>query len=492
MRAGLRAAFVFTLLLGVGLPVQPQASTSCSGGGEEELTCWFNQGLNLQERSELAEAPEEKKSLLAEAAAAYERALAIDHTRGAVLNNLAGVYADLGEDSKAESLFERAVAQEEEQRQPFYRRNFGDFLAHRGHWERAAEQYRKALEEAPEDIHAHEGLTAILKQHRPEALPEYLRFLISRGQVLWVEEVALARLQEKATEEYLSLLVESLAGQFPSPDELLPERTAQLLRNLAGQPELGEGAREILRLSEGKDFHPTSYGWWAERGKGQGGSGPSPRQVFRGLIRSFGDAQYRAERPSQARDYFQLAVTLTPEEPDLLSFRRLIELPPTALDIGTIDRLAASNEEKLRKKDVDTPAELYLYRHDVGLFYAFEQRWGGDRGQPLGIYQLQRSVALANTPVVGLPGGEPPFDARVYSRLMDGYLDTHQPAEAERTWQELADAYRQRGMDAEADILLAVFRSRPRRPLERQRDVLDDPPGILQDFTTNPPEPPND
>lgn len=491
MFPGSRLTAFLVLALLLPLAAGSQSSVTCLGGGEPELICWFDLGLKLQESSDIANSPEEKKALLEDAAAAYDRALALDPTRGAVLNNLARVFTGLGRDTEAEGLFEHAVAQEEDSRQPFYRRNFGAFLAHRGDWERAAAQYRKALEESPEDVHAHEGLTAILTQHRPDALPEYLRFLISRGQVLWAEEIDLIRLQERATEENLSLLVEALAQRFPSPEELLPERAAQILQTLASQPAVGEGAREILLLRQGEDFNPASYQWWAERGQGKEGSVPSPRQAFRGLIRSFGDAQRRADRPDQARDYFQLAVTLTSDEPDLLSFRRMIELPSTTEDIETIERLADQNEERLRKKQAGTPAERYLYRHDLGLFYAFRQRWSGGPGQVLGIDQLEEAVAFDKTLVVGLPGGEPPFDARIYNHLVEGYVATDRQKEATRVWLGLADAYRKRGMDAEADILLAVFPAeRNRSDKERKRDVFDDPPVLLRDFTTEPPEPP--
>src|SRR5215210_6837061 len=198
----MRTALILLLLLGTGAS---QAQEACSGGGEEELACWFNRGLDLQKQ---ADAAEEKTPLLEEAASAYERALTIDPNRGTVLNNLAGVYDELGRDSEAEDLFERAVFQADKL-QAFYRCNFGDFLVARGDSERAVGEYRKALEEVPDFFRAHEALTAILAQHSPKALPEYLRFLIDRKQVLWAEEIARAKLEEAASEEYLSLLVEA-------------------------------------------------------------------------------------------------------------------------------------------------------------------------------------------------------------------------------------------------------------------------------------------
>jgi len=489
---------------GLSMLAQAPPLENCGALAEGALDCWLSEGLARAIDAKSETDATRKKTLLTEAAFAFEQALILEPETGAALNNLAQVYADLGRDAEAERLFEKAVhldilqLEAVSQRTPvlrsFYHRNYGDFLIRKGEWERAAVQYRQAVKEEPRDRQAHESLVNALVQHQPEALPEYLSFLIERGQVVWAEEVALDRLREAASEEYLTLLVAARAEQAPSPEQLLPEPVADVLRGLIGPSEVNESAREILLLGRGEDFDPASYAWWAERSQSLSGSGLRPRQAFRSLIRTFGEAQRQEERFDQARDYLRLGVLLSRDEPDLLAFRRMLDLPSAAKDVETIDRLAEWNEKLLRGSRVPQD-DLYLYRHDLGLHYAFLGEWDRERSPLSAAYQLERATALTNTqspPVVGRPGGDPPFDARIYARLMERYVDADRPAEAEQAWQELADAYRARGMEAEADLLLAVFKPKIRRPPERQRAVLDDPLGNLQDFTTEPLEPPDD
>lgn len=505
MRAALA---IFVSLFGILLPLQsgarqlpPEVSSvpssavpeDCSGGGEEELACWFRRGLDLQSQADGArEQPESMAILLNKAALAYEKALAFDPERGPILNNLAQVYADLSRDTEAERLFERAVTPKARLR-PFFRRNFGDFLVRRGDWQRAAENYRQTLEEKPEDLPAHTRLVEILSQHNPEALPKYLRFLIYKGRILQAEDEALNRLKmENAPpdqgEEYLTILIAALAEQSYLPEEFLSSPTARVLRSLSDQPGVGEGAREALRLHEEQDFHAESYLWWAEK--------PLARQEFRHLLRSLAEAQRKAKRYDAARSFLRLSMLLTQVEPDLVAFRMFVNLPTASEDVAEIDRMAETNEKllpamDLRRNNRSTPADLSLYRHDLGLFYGFLKHWKGE-GPASGIYQLSQAIHLGGVGPPGGPPDTPTFDARVYTRLATGYSETHNLENARLTLNQLVDAFRSQGMGAEADALQAVLNSaqRPHRPPDPRREFLDDPPFRLDDFSTQPPGPP--
>jgi tetratricopeptide (TPR) repeat protein len=460
---------------------------SCSGGGEQELACWFDLGLALQVQADSSQEPGLKSALLARAAAFYERALALDSNSGAVLNNLAQVYADQGREADAEPLFQRAIRLEVPLR-PFFLRNYADFLRRRGD-----------CELRPQDYPAHEGLVTILSQHRPEELAQYLWFLVGQGQTVWAEEIVLKTWEEKRVprdqkEEYLALLVACEAAQSYLPEEFSSSRAAAVITSLSRDPEIGEGALEVLRVHEGTDFAPGSYSWWAERARtGSGGSAPeppSPRQVFRNLLRSLGDALHRSERYDAAHDYLRLAVLLISAEPDLLAFRRLINLPMADEDVAAIDRLAEGNEKVILRKG-PKQADLALYRHDLGLFYGFLRHWKG-KGPTSGIYQLSQATHMGG---VGPPDGPPDtpiFDARIYTRLAEGYAETGKPEQARQTLYDLVDAYRSHGMGAEAAALQVVLNSGQgrRRPPDRRREIFDDPPLPLRDFTTEPPGPP--
>ena len=435
-RAVLTVAISLAALL---LPLQAGFSQDCAGSGEEKLTCWFRQGLDLQ--SQAADATEPQKSaLLQSAALAYEKALALDPNRGATLNNLAEVYAGLGRDADAERLFNRAVALQEPLR-PFYHRNFGDFLVHRGDWQRAAQSYRATLEENPGDRQAHISLMEILSQQSPQALPDYLSFLIRKGQVLPAEEEALNRLEASPgvqEAEYLTILVSSLAEQSYQPEEFASSRAAQVLKSLSDQAEIGEGAREILRVNEGQDLRPASYAWWAKQA--------SPRREFRHLIRSLAESQSKAARYDLARSYLRLSVNLTQAEPDLAASWMLVNLPNAGEDLPAIDSIATMNEGLLRAAN---QADIRLYRHDLGLYYGFLKHWRGD-GASSGIYQLSKAIHAGGVEPLSGPPNTPVFDARLYTRLSAGYTETGKPDRARQTLFELVDAFRAHGMDREA------------------------------------------
>lgn len=466
------------ILLLFWMQVQAPAAEVYAGDGAVDR--WLAKGLASALGAQVETDGVRKKALLEDAASAFGQALALDPDRGAALNNLAQVDAELGRNDEAERLFERAVALDVPLR-PFYRRNFGDFLAARGQWDRAIEQYRGTLEEQLSDLQAHESLIAVLSQHRPDAIPEYLRFLLDRGQWIWAEEVALSRLQATPTEEYLSFLAEARAGQTSPPDQLLPQPVVDVLRPLTGHPQVGEGARELLALREGGDFDPASFSWWAER--------PGPRQAFRSLARSFGDTQRQAGRAASAGDYYRLAVLLTPEEPDLVSFRRMLDLPSATEDVQALDRLASWNERNLRKSRGKSRADVYRYRHDLGLHYASLKKWE-DCGCPTsGIYHLERAIRLAD--VTGPPSGDLPFDPRIYFELAWGYLATDRASEASEVLSEVVDAMEAHGLEPVGQILSTMIPTGPGRTEPssvRPEEPTFEP--ILRDFTTEPPRPP--
>jgi tetratricopeptide (TPR) repeat protein len=470
-------------LAGLLLPLRAGLSQDCAGSGEEKLTCWFHQGLDLQSQAgEGIESP--KSALLQSAALAYEQALALDPNRGATLNNLAQVYAGLGRDADAERLFVRAVALKDPLR-PFYHRNFGDFLVHRGDWQRAAKSYRATLEENPGDRQAHTSLVEILSQHSPQAVPETISFLIRKGQVLPAEEEALNRLEMgNATQgvEYLTILVSSLAEQSYLPEEFASSRAAQVLKSISDQAEIGEGAREVLRVNEGQDLRPGSYSWWAKP--------PIPRREFRHLLRSLAESQSKAAHYDLARSYLRLSVDLTQAEPDLAASWMLVNLPTAGEDVAAIDAMVERNERLLPRSPA-TQAEVRLYRHDLGLYYGFLKHWQG-AGPSSGIYQLSKAIHAGGVDPLSGPPNTPVFDARLYTRLSAGYTETGKPDRARRTLFELAEAFRSHGMDREADALLAMLGGghNRHRPPDRRRETFDDPALSLRDFTTERPGPP--
>jgi hypothetical protein len=142
---------------------------------------------------------------------------------------------------------------------------------------------------------------------------------------------------------------------------------------------------------------------------------------------------------------------------------------------------------------VAPPDDVYFYRHDLGLVYAFLGHWGDGRSAASGIYQLKRATRITSAGGVGPPDGaldKPTFDARIYSFLAKGYVEIEKPGEATDTLYALVDAYRAQKLDAEAAALEAVL-GRRRRPPSRP-EPFDDPPLLPRDPRVEPPKPGGD
>lgn len=469
-----------------------------AGGGTYEHEISFQLGLALKRQADRLDEPLRGEKLR-EALAFYERAVALRPKRAAAQNNLAELYSDLGRYGEAAAAFEAAV-QSENPLRPFYHRNYADFLAQQGEWTSAAAHYRRSLEGNPDDRLAHERITVILSLHFPSTLPEYLCFLIERGQAPWAEEVVLDRMKNESSElgeKDLTILAAARAQAPHLPEELAAGRVVEVLGSLKGRVDIGEGVREFLSLHDGRDLKPASYRWWGDRGRALDISGRllSPRQSFRHLIRSLGEGLLGERKYDTAWRYFLLAVDLSREEPDLEAFSWLIDLPAVRERLEAVHEVAIWNESLLGRRGAVQPDDVYFYRHNLGLVYAFLGHWGDGRSPASAIYQLKRATRITGAGGVGPPDGPPDtptFDARIYSYLAKGYVETDKPGKAKDTLYDLVDAYRAQKLDAEAAALEAMLGRRRRPPSGRVPDAFDDPPLLPPDFDprVEPPKPP--
>jgi len=182
-----------------------------------------------------------------------------------------------------------------------------------------------------------------------------------------------------------------------------------------------------------------------------------------------------------------LAVNLTREEPDLEAFSLLVNLSLVGDNLPAVHDLAESNEAGTGSAP---PDDVYFYRHDLGLVYAFFGHWGDGRSPASAIYQLSRSSRIASAGGVGPPDGppdKPTFDARIYSSLAEGYVAVEKPEKATDTLYALVDAYRAQKLDAEAAALEAMLGRR--RPHPARPEAFDDPPLLQFDPRIEPPGP---
>ena len=204
-----------------------QALSACTemaaaAADEERLwRCWFYRGrlaaLRAQRSAEDLAAGARWRL---QAVEAYERARVINPNSGGILNNLAVLYHQLGDETQAADLFEQAIASGGEIA-GFYARNYGDLLADRGDWDRAAEAYRRALASTPADEDAHAKLVAVYLGHRPSDLSAYLWSELDAGRVIRAEATALEALRSEKIEglkaDLLAIVAAALSRRHYEP-----------------------------------------------------------------------------------------------------------------------------------------------------------------------------------------------------------------------------------------------------------------------------------
>ncbi len=436
------------------------------GATEIEGDVHFYLGLTRQLQAADTDEANQKRLLLEDAASFYRSALELRPEHAAILNNFARAQADLGRHQEAETLYEKTVSLPSA-RLPFYLSNFAKFLVKRGSpedLEEAERLYRQALVADPYNLEAHRGLYELLTEHRSEGLPDYVAFLIDRGRVLWAKEIALERLASSGTAEdrqtYLALLAVCLSKLESARESFAGSDDETALQDLLDDPVVGAGASELIQLFEGVDPRPESYRWWGEHGEPPDleGALPSPRQAFRRLLRSFADTSRAAGDVEPALDYLRAAVELTDEEPDLLSFARLVG---PLNDLGRqneIDALRSRYDELLSNPEpsrvVPEPPALDAYRRAVGAAYCDRP---GVNSARICIEHLR--------PLATVPESLN-FDPEVAQQLAQAYERVGQISLATTLKRQQAQWFRQQGRKIKAQDIEATI---PRPVAEPER-----------------------
>jgi tetratricopeptide (TPR) repeat protein len=481
--------------------VDPKGLADCAGSREAQLECWFRRGLADQERAEEEPSGEERRRLLEASKDSYLRAYELDSQSGGVLNNLAVVLSLLGgekNDAAAREYFEKAVRLDHRLR-PFYHRNYADFLRDRKDYDGAVSHYRAALNEEPQDYQAYQslmGLFADNPEQRQERLPEILWFLAGKGQIAWSEETALQELRRPGLppewrREMLTILAFSLGNDAYLPAEFAGSPSGKALNELANDPEVGPGAQEILQLHAGERLDPDRYPWWnSQPRQALSTGGTAPLEAFQNLIRGLGASSEKTGDSRQAERYLLLSALLATDKADVVASDRLADLGANTGRIVSVQTVVERNEPALKLLGAEGGLDVLRYRQDVSLLLGNHGILGNENTPFSAIYQFARAKELTEKILLPRAGGSPvkDFDARMYTRLAEGYGATHQPEKAGQTLQELVGAFEVQGLKKEANALLAVLNSgqRSRRPTDRRREFLDDPPQS-RDFTTQPP-----
>ncbi len=465
------------------------------GEREREADFLFYQALTRQRQSEEDLGPGEyppeweesdwnpQRVALRTAARLYTEMLRLRPDSGPALNNLAQVRARLGQPQRARDLYQRAITLEDG-RQGIYATNLADLLADIGD-ESATEYYKIAavqtansrahetvaeelLAQASEDLAAGGGLDD------SEGLLAYLWELVETRKTAWARDAALDALDRvswgtRGKRRLLAIVVAALGEQSYDPVAFLQTETADRLRGLSWDDDVGRGAAEVLLVHQAEQLAYESFDWWAgsvkhERDPKRGVWG---QDAFLSLVRSIGDWYHEAGDAEQAKQYYFVAGNLDSFMPDPEAYLRLADLYVEQGDLAGLKALMTSgpSEEKLfhGKAEVYRTSRLrriYDYHCALGVIYSHLGRWE-DTGPASAIFQLERAVDVAHRLNCDAPVGAVRVDVepRIVEFLSTGYEARGWEALAVEVRIEAAERYVRQGSGERADRVLAPVRN---------------------------------
>lgn len=410
---------------------------------------------------------------------AYEKLLEVEPKNGAVINNLAKVYADR-DPEKAIQLFQKAIEIGGDL-QSLYLANLGELLAKNGRRDEAIGAYEKVVAARPDDRSSEE---ALLRLYSPQQVSQYLWRLLDAGSVERAQTLAFDRLSNPGgaspedKRDLLDVVAVSLAKQHISARDFTRHPGRSRLDALMRQdPDVRTGAQELLRLIAGTSLDPQSYSWWR-----QGWATTSPVYdsvtAFTSVARQLAEEQQSAGDPKKAEAYLRLALDISVgRDPDVML--ALTDLYYRTGRKDEIQKLMPYMEEMFSEKGQAYQKgdwqKIYRYHVALGNIYA---RLGsvGDAGDiRSAVFQLEHARDAA-AQYNRLHAGAPPIvvDPKVVDLLAETYSKSTSTNAAAKTTElrlSAAQSYADAGRTASAARVLKPIAANPSvlRPTDRAR-----------------------
>lgn len=373
----------------------------------------FQLAVTLQQRAMVEQAPED----ITRAIDHYEQHLRIDPASGGALNNLAQLYNREGKTQESARLYQQAIALNDE-RKGFYAFNLANLYMEEGDPKSAARYFRITLNEHPDHSEALEGLVAAYQDTNLPGLVTQLWEQIDKGREVRATTAALQVLRslkseadrvglEKEKTELLTCVVVGLSKAQYGP--LTAEskganknEIAQALEDLADDPHIGEGVRELLQAYDNPAVEGANTSWWADKGSRSSdvAEGWWPRDGYRMLLRSLGIWYERREWLDTAEAYFLMSINLTNEsdnEPDLEALVRLADIYMQRGEIERVRELLDGDETELffgKGEAYKTSSwnKVYEFHRTLGIMYALTENWGSSNDVTSATFQLENAL----------------------------------------------------------------------------------------------------
>ncbi|WP_300464980.1 peptidoglycan-binding domain-containing protein [Desulfobacula sp.] len=380
-------------------------------GGQDktlESRLLFYSGLALQQKALNIGNDQEKKDLLLKAAGYYNRMLQIKPESGAALNNLAQIYAGMGEYDKSDHFFQQGI-RTGGTRKGFYALNYAEQLQARGETSAALFYTLKAAEEQPSDLNAHKAVVKRVWQLKDsQTCLQYLWRLMKHGAVNRAEETALNALSSKDVftdnrKEFLVVVTAALARQYYHPAGFIGSETGSRLFALRESSDLQRPINELFALHE--ETAPGKFdSWWWNRRRPVLPSPVSGREAFRRLAHSLAK-RWRVAPGQQAikaaERYYNIAIGFGSHDADPESF---LELADLYVNTGRVEKLAELShryETSLYRGKADgyqekNWANIYKFHSALGFVYAHLGQWENtDPYYASAVFQLKHALTAA-------------------------------------------------------------------------------------------------
>ena len=337
---------------------------------------------------------------LTEAITQYEKLVADEPSSAVAMNNLARLYAQSGDpqkDARADALYRRAVDVPGDL-QPFFTRNYAEFLAARGRKDEAVAMFTKVLGIKPDDHAAAAGLLAIDTSSRSMA---HVWRLLDAGGVGEACDMALDAMptaDRAAKRRLMAVVAVALARQHVRPDDFDAHPVAARLGPLSADPDLRDGVRSIRRLYYGDALDPAAHSFWRVSERNEPPV-QDPGLAFATLARSLGE-QLRQANPKKAERYFSLAIDVS-QGRDTEALIALADLYYGAKDVAQLEAFARRYSDSVfeakgmayRTRDWN---KIYRFHVALGTMYA-NLGWTGNSGDPRSaIFQLEHARTAAS------------------------------------------------------------------------------------------------
>lgn len=421
---------------------------------------WMSKFLFYQGNTYLLEAEQNKsiantQALAQRAAKVYQQVVRQRPESGSAKVNLARALALSGEDIKADTWYQKAIALNDK-KQVLFRIQYADYLAQRSP-KKAVRQLRIVLKDQPDNLTAHKRLLKFYSTPGyARSLKKYLIEQVNAGQALRAQDAVLQamlkpELSDKDKLDLMPVLALSLSKQHSSANDYVKSAaTDKLTQVWKLRPALRRCIKELNDTMISRRV--IDYVWWS--------ANPERKKAISQLLRARARYYDQNKQPKLASGLYNEAAKLVGDK-DPTAVRELVDFYSKRGDLEGINKVSKDFRYPLfrgkvqayQKGDID---EIYNYHRTLASIYSFQAKktgdWGSMRKSDSATFQLQRAYSTANRSKKIVP------DTRLVNNLATSYEAKGNTEQANDVRINAAEMYTAKGNTVAADRVLQTVK----------------------------------